>query len=185
MPQDSAPKRKQISTRTRFEIFKRDGFVCQYCGAHPPNVVLHVDHIIAVARGGDSNRENLTTACDTCNRGKAAVPLSSAPRSLAEQAAAITEAEKQLKGYRKIIKAQQDRRKADCWTIIHIGWPSVTEWYTRDIRSIQKFIDALGFEETSEAMEIAKGRFPDAGDPCWKYFCGVCWNKIKQAEAAA
>ena len=34
--------RKQISTLARFEIFKRDQFTCQYCGAHPPAVILQV-----------------------------------------------------------------------------------------------------------------------------------------------
>ena len=35
--------RKQISARIRFEIFKRDQFTCQYCGAHPPAVILQVE----------------------------------------------------------------------------------------------------------------------------------------------
>ena len=39
-------KREQLSAKLRFEVFKRDSFVCQYCGSHPPQVVLHVDHII-------------------------------------------------------------------------------------------------------------------------------------------
>ena len=29
---------RSLSKKARFEIFKRDGFVCQYCGAHPPKV---------------------------------------------------------------------------------------------------------------------------------------------------
>lgn len=36
-----ARKKAGISKRLRFEVFKRDGFVCQYCGNHPPAVVLH------------------------------------------------------------------------------------------------------------------------------------------------
>ena len=41
-----------ISTRTRFEILKRDGFRCRYCGADPTKCVLHVDHVLAIANGG-------------------------------------------------------------------------------------------------------------------------------------
>ena len=68
---------KRVSTgkRLRFEVFKRDYFACQYCGAQPPDVVLVVDHIVPVAEGGETTIENLNTACTTCNQGKAAVPL--------------------------------------------------------------------------------------------------------------
>lgn len=48
-------KRKNISKGKRFDIFKRDGFTCQYCGKQPPGVVLHVDHITPVSKGGTNN----------------------------------------------------------------------------------------------------------------------------------
>lgn len=47
--------RKPISKKTRFEVFKRDKFTCQYCGASAPEIVLELDHIIPVASGGDSD----------------------------------------------------------------------------------------------------------------------------------
>ncbi len=64
------PKRQAIPKSVRFEVFKRDGFTCQYCGAKAPNVVLHVDHIHPVAGGGDNNIMNLITSCFSCNSGK-------------------------------------------------------------------------------------------------------------------
>lgn len=63
-------KRKNISKYIRFEVFKRDSFTCQYCGRSAPDVVLEVDHIIPVAKGGDNNITNLITSCFDCNRGK-------------------------------------------------------------------------------------------------------------------
>ena len=39
-----SPKRKSISKKARFEVFKRDSFTCQYCGRTAPDVVLHLDH---------------------------------------------------------------------------------------------------------------------------------------------
>ena len=45
-------KRKPISKKLRFEIFKRDKFTCQYCGKMAPDVVLEVDHIKPVCKGG-------------------------------------------------------------------------------------------------------------------------------------
>jgi hypothetical protein len=69
-------KRKAISKKTRFEVFKRDGFTCQYCGQSAPGVVLHVDHIKPVKEGGTNDIINLITSCVGCNSGKGARELS-------------------------------------------------------------------------------------------------------------
>lgn len=61
-----------LSKSKRFEIFKRDGFTCQYCGQRPPEVVLEVDHIHPQVLGGDDDELNLLTSCFDCNRGKRA-----------------------------------------------------------------------------------------------------------------
>lgn len=66
-----------ISTRTRFEVFKRDGFRCRYCGATAAENELHVDHVHPVAEGGGDEPGNLVTACRDCNLGKSDVPLES------------------------------------------------------------------------------------------------------------
>ena len=63
-------KRKNLAKSVRFEVFKRDSFKCQYCGKSAPDVVLEVDHIIPVSKGGDNDISNLITACFDCNRGK-------------------------------------------------------------------------------------------------------------------
>jgi len=65
-------KRKSIKTSTRFEVFRRDGFTCQYCGSKSPDVILEIDHIRPVADGGDNSILNLITACWACNSGKGA-----------------------------------------------------------------------------------------------------------------
>lgn len=85
---DAKPVRAHISKTTRFEVFKRDKFQCQYCGAAAPKVVLHVDHIQPVVDGGGSDLLNLVTSCDACNLGKG-------PRLLTDDAA-VTKSKKQL-----------------------------------------------------------------------------------------
>ncbi|MEO6711377.1 MAG: HNH endonuclease [Planctomycetota bacterium] len=102
-----AAARRAISKKTRFDVFKRDAFTCQYCGAHPPGVLLHVDHIVAVASGGRSEIDNLATACEPCNLGKGARDLKLAPQTLADKAKLIAEKEAQLLGYQEIL---EDRR---------------------------------------------------------------------------
>ncbi len=68
-------KRKALSKRIRFEVFKRDGFKCQYCGVCAPDVLLHIDHIKPVSEGGTNELLNLVTSCAECNLGKGAREL--------------------------------------------------------------------------------------------------------------
>ena len=62
--------RKAIGKKVRFEVFKRDSFTCQYCGASAPDVVLQVDHIDPVSKGGEHSVMNFITSCQGCNAGK-------------------------------------------------------------------------------------------------------------------
>jgi len=71
-----ANKRKGLSKKVRFEVFKRDSFKCQYCGKTSPDVILEVDHIKPVKEGGNNDITNLITACGDCNSGKGANLLS-------------------------------------------------------------------------------------------------------------
>lgn len=68
--------RKAIPKSVRFDVFKRDSFKCQYCGKAAPDVVLVVDHIHPVAKGGKNDIVNLITACQPCNAGKSDKALS-------------------------------------------------------------------------------------------------------------
>lgn len=65
-------RRNGLSPKKRFDVLKRDGFKCQYCGNDGNSVSLEVDHIVAVANGGSDDEGNLITACFNCNRGKGA-----------------------------------------------------------------------------------------------------------------
>jgi 5-methylcytosine-specific restriction endonuclease McrA len=69
-PTRIAYQRIPLTNRQRFEILKRDGFTCQYCGRKPPEVVLEVDHIFPVDKGGTNDPSNLVASCYDCNRGK-------------------------------------------------------------------------------------------------------------------
>ena len=63
-------KRKSIGNKLRFEVFKRDSFTCKWCGKSSPDVVLNVDHIEPVSKGGTNEILNLITSCFECNSGK-------------------------------------------------------------------------------------------------------------------
>lgn len=52
---------------TRFNVFLRDGFTCQYCDQRRATPELTFDHVIPRARGGKTSWENVVTACGPCN----------------------------------------------------------------------------------------------------------------------
>lgn len=52
---------------TRFNLFLRDGFTCQYCGSLED---LTFDHVLPRRLGGQTTWENITTACACCNMKK-------------------------------------------------------------------------------------------------------------------
>ena len=49
---------------TRFNVFLRDKFTCQYCGS---NKELTFDHLLPRSKGGKTNWNNVVTACSDCN----------------------------------------------------------------------------------------------------------------------
>jgi 5-methylcytosine-specific restriction endonuclease McrA len=61
VPQDRPPP------FTRFNLFLRDAFTCQYCGS-PDDLTF--DHIIPKSRGGRTSWDNIVTACAPCNLAK-------------------------------------------------------------------------------------------------------------------
>lgn len=54
---------------SRYEIFQRDRYRCQYCGVETRNLTL--DHIVPRHRGGQHAWENVVSACHRCNSRKA------------------------------------------------------------------------------------------------------------------
>jgi len=49
---------------TRFNLFLRDEFRCQYCGTRHD---LTFDHVVPRAKGGITSWENVVAACSPCN----------------------------------------------------------------------------------------------------------------------
>lgn len=52
---------------TRFNVFLRDRFRCQYCGEKYKSNDLTFDHVIPKSRGGRTSWDNIVAACQKCN----------------------------------------------------------------------------------------------------------------------
>ena len=176
-----ATKRKALSKKTRFDVFKRDKFTCQYCGAVPPTVLLHVDHVHPVVEGGENDQDNLVTACEPCNLGKGGRLLSSVPQSLSSKARETVEREAQLLGYQAILNAKRERIEDETWRVIQTLWPGKDNVSSADFKSVRVFVERLGLYPVMEAADIARAsRAPSYR--LFRYFCGVCWSKIREAN---
>lgn len=114
-----------ISVRTRFEVFKRDDFTCQYCGRKSPDVVLEADHIVPIVAGGSDDVINLTTSCWECNRGKSGVPLAKilTGEDPHDRAIVLLEQERQLQEYNRVLAADHERRDQESWELVRY-WKS-------------------------------------------------------------
>ncbi len=64
---------RQPNWRQKHLVMKRDNFRCKHCGRSPatdPSIILHIDHVKAWDRGGETTLDNLQTLCSKCNIGK-------------------------------------------------------------------------------------------------------------------
>ena len=169
-------KRVSISKRRRFEILKRDGFACLYCGRKSPDVELHVDHVIPVAVGGTSNDDNLAAACSDCNGGKGAVPLGESPDP------SLTARREELAAVLREAEDSDIDLISECWRHMFGSEPG----YRETLRVFLKRIDIDGIER---AMEIAHAKESSiagawSSSQRFRYFAGVCWRKARELGVA-
>lgn len=177
--------RRSVSKKLRFDIFKRDGFACQYCGQKPPSVVLELDHVVPVSSGGGNDEDNLLTSCFDCNRGKGAGDLAQVPPSVDVRLAELQERELQLRELRKWKAAAKRRRDKEIAAIQQhmsdIAGLVFTDTFVR--RSLNPFLDKLDADTIHDILDrVAAKR--DSGsigsvDHFCRYFCWMCWKTIK------
>lgn len=178
----SENKRQSLSKKMRFDVFKRDLFVCQYCDSSPPSVVLEVDHIIPVSKGGKNRVDNLITACFDCNRGKSDGSLNVAPKSILDKADVLAEKMAQLKAFDKL---QREKRKLEEGYIDEVEYvfsSKFNRYFSLRFRnSVRRFLSDMTVFELMDAMNNACSRIKDP-ESAVKYFCGICWTIIKERD---
>jgi hypothetical protein len=182
-------KRKATSKKLRFEVFKRDYFTCQYCGAQPPAVILVCDHITPVKEGGETTADNLLTACESCNQGKGAELLGViSPRPDADLLALEVQQEiVEIDRYQRSLEMLAQKRLAMANTLQECVWFQACDldWCPSEATLIQllsKFSLEI-CEKTiwilAEALENRRiGESPRQWIP---YMYGIA-NKLAKAE---
>lgn len=149
--------RKAIGKKLRFEVFKRDSFTCQYCGAKAPDVLLQVDHIEPVASGWEGTLLNLATSCQPCNAGKGKRRISdgSVVEKQRGQLAALQERNEQitmmLQWQRGLmgIEDSELQQVAAFWRDLAYGF----ELNEYGLRSLKKWLREFGVAEVLDAMQ--------------------------------
>lgn len=178
-----------VTKRARFEVLKRDAHTCQYCGEKAPDVTLHIDHVIPVSLGGTDDPGNLVAACKDCNLGKAssspdAEAVAAVQADAIRWAAALQEAT-----YRAAARLEEPSALyeyfEDEWNYRNPAFadlPSDLEWKP----TIAKFYGmGLDVSAIDHAIDLAAGRDDIPRWARWKYFCGICWNKVRDLQDEA
>lgn len=155
-------KRKAISKKSRFEVFKRDSFTCQYCGAKSPEVVLHVDHINPVSKGGDNEIINLITSCEPCNLGKSNHLLNDSS-SIEKQRAQLEELNQRREQLEMMLAWRDSLKELDEQAVEavvgrmeeHMNGCTVND---SGRQSVHKWIKRFSVSDVLDAVEIASER---------------------------
>ena len=183
-----------ISKSLRFEILRRDGHACHYCGAKAPDVALAVDHVVPVSLGGIDSPDNLVTSCTSCNSGKGNTPPDAALVAEIDEAAAKYEAAlaraQQTMSQRQ---AEQDALVADFMALWGEQMPAFAQYGHGDLPgperlayTLEMFLaKGLPWNVILGCISIAAGASQVAQRSRFRYFCGVCNVKIRELHALA
>jgi hypothetical protein len=176
------------------EVFKRDSFTCQYCGATAPDVLLHVDHIEPVAKGGANDLLNLITSCEPCNAGKSDRRLNdttamSKKRSQLEQLQARKEQLELMMQWQKgllELERSSEQEAADYWANL----VSPYQLNEQGMHQVAKLLQKFPLTNVLEAMRIAARQYVmlrngkpthESVNKAWDYVGRIC--NVKKADS--
>lgn len=191
-------KRKALTKKIRFEVFKRDSFTCQYCGRKAPDVLLHVDHIEPIAKGGTSDLLNLITACIDCNSGKSDRQLSDTTvidkqrQQLEELQERKEQIEMMFQWQKGLLDLDDDvaTQLAEYWAEQIPGF-SLNENGLKGLKSLKR---RFQIGEIMAAMKVAAEQYVkyEDGKPthesvelAWKRVGGICSTKRQEKDNPA
>lgn len=182
-------KRKALSKKLRFEVFKRDKFTCQYCGKSAPDVILEVDHINPVAEGGDNDIMNLITSCRDCNRGKGKTKISDDATVKKQQAQLqeLAERKEQL----EMMLAWRDGLKEldnDCIEAVCYAFEGLTDFEVsvKGKQNVRKWLKTYTLEEVLDAVDTSVDAYFDgskqSAEKAFAKIGGICYCRRNRED---
>lgn len=188
-------KRKGLSKKLRFEVFKRDSFTCQYCGRKAPDVLLAVDHINPVAAGGTDDFLNLITSCFDCNSGKSDRKLSD-NIVLDKQRDQLEQLQERKEQIEMMFEWQKGLLDLDDEVIARLAahWGDCVAGYhlnEHGLKKLKKLRKSFEPSEIMQAMKIAADSYVcfENGSPthesvneAWEKVGGICATRRRDAE---
>ena len=183
-----------ISKRLRYEVLRRDGHACQYCGAQAPEVKLVVDAVVPEALGGShKDPTNLTTACEACNSGKtSSAPDAPLVAKVGERALEWAQAMRQAQA-RMLADIEARGRDQDQFEQWWDNWgygkgddrqliPKDPAWQV----TVNQLIAAgLPLPAIKDCIDLAMTRRNVKDENKFRYMCGVAWNKVGDMQKVA
>jgi hypothetical protein len=180
-----------VSKRLKFEILRRDGHKCRYCGVPAADARLTVDHVIPVALGGSDEPSNLAAACGDCNGGK----TSSSP-----DAPVVADVAKDALRWSRAMEAAAGEMLARASGTVdaHAHFEKVWARYGSGPKRVplpkdpgwQNTVDSflksgLPMTVLEECIEIAMGQRRVPAENVFRYMCGVAWRKVQELRERA
>lgn len=178
-----ATKRKTLSKKTRFEVFKRDSFKCQYCGACAPEAVLVVDHIDPLSKDGADDMMNYITACQPCNAGKSDRTLGD-NTVLAKQKGQLDELNERREQLEMMLKWRDGLKEiddfqvdmvADAWNTAAPGW----HLNEKGLKTVKQYLKKHGLKAVLDAIDTAGDRYiKTVDDKAVEDSVNLAWSKV-------
>lgn len=115
------PPARRTAAFTRFNVFLRDSFECQYCGKRCVTQDLTFDHVVPRCRGGRTNWENVVSACVSCNHAKGRFLLRDLAPAIRLRRAPIAPSQFQLQANARLFPPRN----------LHESWRDYVYWTQR------------------------------------------------------
>jgi hypothetical protein len=140
---------RYVPTATRWEVLRRDGFRCVYCGVMAWDTELDVDHVRPVSAGGNNAVNNLVAACKDCNLGKGNRVLDVLPDGLQER-------------IDRDLERRQLIRAARMGAILYPEYTSDMKWFDSVMIMAEKMSDfeAHRYARLAKRMSETSGETP-------------------------